>query len=116
MPRDDEAPRTVWPPEPGYFRMKLVKNGWPAPCEIQRREVDGLVLWQAIVDGDVMPEVPRPERCPHIERIWTSGFRIDETEYRWRNSLRDSARKHRVQHPAANARRPIIVMRLRPIE
>lgn len=111
MRRDSEPSRAVWPPEPGWFRMRLVPRGWAAPCQIILHP-DG--TWQAIIDGDAGAASPDPVQAG-VDRIWHSGTRIPEDEFRFLNAVREWAKKHQLEHPAANAMLPIRPGLLKPI-
>jgi hypothetical protein len=98
-----EPPRLVWPPSPGYFRLRIVRHGWRAPARIVR---DGQE-WHAVIDGEAYPAAADPRHAPGIDRIWHGGTQIGESEYQYLERLREWAREHQPNHPAANATLPI---------
>jgi hypothetical protein len=107
---DAQKSRDIWPPQPGYFRMRLVKKGWRAPAEI--RFENG--LWQAIIDGDAGEPNADP-LVAGVDQIWHYGQFIDRPTYDYLNATREWARAHDGQHPAADATRPINPRLLKPI-
>lgn len=77
--RRNEAPRLVDAPEPGIFRLRLVKGGPFVAAKIERHS-DG--RWQAFVNGDPEDEGDHdPVRARSVTRIWNYGVRISEDEY-----------------------------------
>jgi hypothetical protein len=103
--------RVVWPPEPGLFRLRLVRGGWGVPARIAVT-IDG---WRAEIDGIAYPPDPDPARAPGVERIWVSAEIIDQLEYQWLVEMREWALAHDPDHPAANPQRAINPAELRPI-
>lgn len=106
----DQPSRQSWPPLPGYFRLRLVKDGWRAPAQIIF--ADG--LWQAIIDG----EEGEPDADPvvaGVDTIWAYGAFSTADEYAFLNATREWARQYRSDHPAADARRPRSKRRMKPI-
>lgn len=99
-----EAPRDVARPEPGYFRLRLVRHGPWVPARIVRRP-DG--QWQAIVNGESYRADPDPGRAPWVFRIWHGGRVIDRAAYLEMLRVKGWAQAHQPDHPAANPRKPI---------
>lgn len=113
MERHDASQRRlIWPPEPGFFRLRLVKRGWPVPCQIILR--DG-PLWQAERDGVLAAPHPDPAIAEYVADIWTGGSKVDEFEYRWLIALKAHCLAHEPDHPAVNPRRPIDHRLLAPL-
>jgi hypothetical protein len=109
----DQA-RAVWPPEQGYFRLRLARGAWEVPCRIVRTE-DG--EWFAEIDGCAHASNPDPALAEGISIVWTYGFRTDEADFRWRLAVKAHAAAHgSPDHPALNPRRAISLMRLSPIQ
>jgi hypothetical protein len=111
MTRRDQRPRNVWPPEPGWFRLRLVRGGWPVPAAI-RHTIDG---WFAVIDGFQHPPADDPAYAEGISDLWTYGDRIEEHEYEYLLALRAHVLTHEPDHPAANPHRAIQPALLRPI-
>jgi hypothetical protein len=103
--------RPVWPPEPGFFKLRLCAGGWHVPALIRRRD-DG--TWQAVIDTDPLAPSADPATAPGVARIWHGGVRIGQPEYDWLLAIREHAHAHDPEHPAAQPRRPIHPMRLKP--
>jgi hypothetical protein len=103
--------RAVWPPEPGHFRLSLVRGGWRVPARLSVT-VDG---WQAEIDGIAYPPDPDPARATGVERVWTGGEIIDQSEHDWLVEMRTWARTHAPDHPAANPLQAINPSELRPL-
>ena len=111
MPHHNEKPRAVWPPEPGFFRMRLVPQGWKVPCRIVRTEIDGTYLWQTVVNGELSAISSDPVAVD-VDRIWHHGSQIEEHEFWYLEALRDTAPP---DHPARNPRKPIDPALLTPL-
>lgn len=108
----DQA-RVVWPPEEGWFRLRLVPGAWAVPCAICQTE-DG--DWLAIVDGAAQPPHPDPAHAAYVADIWHGGIKIDRPTYERLLDDRDHAAAHGpADHPALHPRRAIDHNRLRPI-
>jgi len=103
--------RAVWPPEPGLFRLRLVRGGWGVPARLSVT-VDG---WAAEIDGTSYPADPDPARAEGVERIWTGGEIIDQHEYDWLIEMRTWALTYDRDHPAAQPLRAINPSELRPL-
>ncbi len=95
--------RIINRPEPGFFKMRLVKNGpWvPAliyrPCPIELnpetfQAVDRVYHLEAAIDN--MPV--------NVDRIWLSGRRITAAEYLYLRADRAWVRQYRPDLPEAN--------------
>lgn len=104
--------RRVWPPQPGFFRMRLVPRGWAVPARIFHLPDD---TWMAVIDGQECAPDADPALAQDVARIWHSGLHISPQEYEWLNRLREAALERQPDHPAAQPRRPIIVANLRPL-
>jgi hypothetical protein len=87
--------RLIWPPEPGWFRLRLVRGGWQVPCQIVHQ--DG--LWWAIVDGEAKAANADPACAEDVERIWHYGTAIMRHEFDYLEALRAFAPP---DHPARN--------------
>lgn len=103
--------RAIWPPEPGFFAVRLHKGGWRVPAEI--RHTDG--LWCAIVDGAARMPHADPETAQDIARVWHGGVRIDQATYAWLIAVRDAAASTDPEHPALHPNQPINHARLKPL-
>jgi len=76
VPDRRQPPRAIDAPEPCWLRIRLERHGPYLPARIFNR----LGLLTAEIEG-----VPTD-----VERVWTSGDRITEAE--WRDLMRDRAR------------------------
>ncbi len=111
--RSHEPSREIAHPRAGFYRLRLVRGGWRVPARIVHGE-DG--LWMAVIDGVPSLPVLDPAECPAIEKIWTGGSVITETEFRYLEALREACKRWQPSHPAANPTRPINPMSLSPVE
>jgi len=113
MNRRDEAPRAVDKPEPGYFSMRLVKNG---PQVAARILYDTAVGWSAIINGVVCgPAAEDPVHANGVFRIWLGATRSTESEYRYLLKSAAWANKHAPDDPMANPSKPIDLRNLPPV-
>ena len=79
MNRRQEPPRRIDQPEPGFFRIRLVRHGPFVPARIAHR----LGFWTAEINGAPAGEAHvDPAFADAVYRIWTTGTRITEAEYR----------------------------------
>jgi hypothetical protein len=108
----DDQRRQVWPPEAGFFRLRLVRKGWAVPCQIVCTDDE---LWQATIDGEALTAHADPAHAPRVADIWHGGHRIDEAEYLWCLAVKEHAAAHDPDHPALNPRQAISPMRLKPL-
>jgi hypothetical protein len=106
LSHEREPPRPHWPPEPGFFSMRLVRKGWPVPCRIACD--DG--LWTAEVDTTTTSHLDPV--IAGADLIWHHAKRITEAEYRYLVAIRDTAPP---DHPARNPRQPIRPATLTPL-
>jgi hypothetical protein len=73
-----QASRRIDIPEPGFFKLRLVRRGPFVGAEIAR----SLGFWSATINGaSCGARHPDPAYAAGIERIWTGGTRIDANEY-----------------------------------
>lgn len=108
---DPAQARSIWPPSVGTFRLRLVKGGWAVPAQI----VETAAGWCAIIDEIALPPHPDPAQADGVERVWTGGTMIDQSEYDWLIALKAAAKQTAPDHPAVNPRKPIDHMLLKPI-
>ncbi len=98
--------RAIARPEPGFFRMRLVKGGpWVGaiifrPCPIEMhpetfQAVDRHYHLQAEIDG----------RPVDLSQIWDYGRRIDQAEYEYLCADRDWCRRHAPERLEADTQR-----------
>jgi hypothetical protein len=104
----NEPSRLIWPPEPGWFKLRLVPKGWKAPCQIVH--LDG--QWQAIINGEPRPPHADPALADGVEKVWTWGERIPRLEYDFLLALAGTAP---ADHPSRHPDRPIDRMTLAPV-
>lgn len=104
--------RLVWPPTPGTFTLRRVRGGWRVPAMIARDE-DG--LWYAIIDGTAGDCHADPAHAPGVDRIWTSGERICQSDYDYLVFLKNWAVNNDPDHPCVNPYKPIDPHHLRPL-
>jgi hypothetical protein len=104
--------RLIWPPQPGYFAVRLVRKGFRVPACINW---DGSV-WHAIIDEITYLPHTDPAHAQGVARIWMSGLMITEADYRWMIAIKVWARTADPDHPCLSPRTPIDPARLRPID
>jgi hypothetical protein len=114
--RSTSAPTAVVDtPEPGIWKMRLSKDGWPdVPVRIEHAPGIG---WRATIDGVAGEIDPDPLRAPGVLRIWHGRKTpIGEAEYRFlTETLKDWAEKFYPDHPLLHPEQPYRAGGLRPI-
>lgn len=111
MSARNQPSRLVWPPSPGYYRLRLVRGGWEVPARLSFD--DG--LWTAEIDGVVIAPPHADPVLAGADQIWHYGRPITELEYRLLHKLKQIVRCTDPSHPAVNPHRPIDPNRLRPL-
>lgn len=107
-----QDPRRVDLPEPGTFRLRLVRGGPWVAAEIER---DALGVWTAVIDGErQVPGHPDPALAEGVFRVWHYGHAIDASEHAFLVARARWARIHAPDSPEANPKRPIRVGSLPP--
>jgi hypothetical protein len=121
--------RLIWPPEPGLFRLRLVKGAWGVPARILRRDIrdcggygcghqpcicDPLFVWQAEIDEAKNEPNIDPALARGVDTIWHGGLKIDQAEYDWLIETKRYAETSNPGHPCLHPTRPINRSRLRP--
>lgn len=106
-----EEPRPIADPQPGYFRLRLVKGGWAVPCAIGEDEQTG--KWTSIIDEQEISHIDPVEAG--VFRVWIYGERIEAWQYADLLALKAWAKQAYPDHPCLHPRRAIDPMRLRPI-
>lgn len=110
--RRDEAPRRVDKPEPGWFVMRLVRGGWLVPCSIAYDEGTG--RWSTTIDGETVSAIDPAEAG--VWRVWLTGRRIEEWQFKDMEDLREWAKANDPAHPCLTPRRRIDPMLLAPVK
>jgi hypothetical protein len=86
----------IWPPQAGYFRMRLARNAWAVPCRIAH-DWSG---WYAVFDSVPYPPHEDPAHAPWVPEIWAGGEFITVAEYNWLIGIRMWAAQYHPAHPA----------------
>lgn len=120
----------IWPPTPGYYAMRLVKEGprvavriWWGLAIIDGEEQDRGEDWRCEIDGKtdyVESERDVGYRCRvplPIDRAWPFCAKepIDRSEYLYLTTMASHAKAHDPSHPAAAPRERIDVSKMAPI-
>lgn len=108
---EKQKSRAVWPPEAGYFSVRLVRKGFRVPARIIH---DG-EKWQAEVDGEMQTPHPDPALAAMVADIWYGGRQIDQQEYDYLVAVKEHARVNNPQHPCLHPRCAIDHRVLTPI-
>jgi len=113
--------RILGEPQPGHFKMRLVKRGPWVPALIWRPcpliLPDPLELTPAPEDWCLPTERPRMLRArigtteADPFEVWTNGQRITAREYHWRLDLARYATDHAPLDPEADPRRRVDLSR-----
>jgi hypothetical protein len=98
--------RRIDRPEPGFFRMRLVRGGVFVgariyrPCPMHPETCEALDRWfdlEAEIDGEPAD----------VLRVWESGDPITPAEFAYLDARGAWARRVVPDHPFANPRRPV---------
>jgi hypothetical protein len=100
-------------PQPGFYRMRLVRRGAWVTARIHRMP-DG--RWQAEIDGELLGW-PSEDwiHAEGLDRIWPTAQRITEADYSFALALKAWAQRHQPNHPCLHPTRPIDPAQLQPI-
>jgi len=75
----NEPPRRIDDVQPGFFRIRLCRNGPYVAARIERTEHG----WKASIQGESCGFAnPDPWASDGVSRIWHFGVMISEAEYR----------------------------------
>lgn len=120
-------------PEPGFYTLRLVKNGPRVAARIARLctcTIGGgehaphdwtpacdrpWPVWLAEINGDQVSEPDRDPLKAGVFRIWESGEPCTADEYRYRLELKAWAEREAPDAPEANPRKPIDLNQLPPL-
>lgn len=109
----------LWPPTPGTYAIRMVRDGplvavriWFGPPVIQGEEQDRSPRWCAEIDG--FTDYPQRDRTTgatcrvpfDIERVWPwcAKHPIDQATYEYMVARSSWARRHNRENPAAKPR------------
>lgn len=107
------TPRAVDKPEPGFFRLRLIKGGPWVPAQIRRVGTE----WHATIAGVLsVYQSELDDSCPSdavaVWRIWHGGKEINEDDYQLMLQRMAWARRDMPDHPAANPDKPVDMTKL----
>lgn len=105
------APRRIDQPEPGFFTLRLIRNGWAVPCSIDFEEQTE--FWTATIDGEARRHIDPVQAG--VFRIWIYGKQIEAWRYADLLALKSWAQQHDPDHPCLHPRKPIDFMRITPV-
>lgn len=104
--------RVVDQPQPGLFKMRLVRRGPFVPAKIEK--IDG--KWTATINGaEQWPPSADPVAAAGVLRIWHGAAAITAQEYEYLIELKAWAEASAPEHPAANPTKPIDLSSLPPV-
>lgn len=105
------APRVSDRPTPGWYLIRLVKNGPKVGAQLSYDPADG---WSAMIDGEREGPSRDPWMLPMVERIHFYGLPVTESEVEYRIGVKRWAAINKPGHPAANPRRAINIDEIIP--
>lgn len=122
------APVQLWPPQEGFYAIKLVRGGprvavriWFGPAIIDGEEQDRAPGWFVEIDGrtDRWEKDDTGYRCRvplEVDRAWPFCAKdpITESEYRYLVAHAGWAREHSPDHPKAQPRKAVDYHSLAP--
>lgn len=121
-PKHQQAVRRVDMPEPGWFRMRLVRGGPFVPARISYgptldpqtgEALDRSWLWSCDIN-DECDWNPRPTPGANVLHVWTSGERIDQGEYDYLVEMVRHAKLYRPEAPEAMPTRAVNLRAMNP--
>lgn len=78
MTRRNERPRRIDQPEPGYFKVRMVRKGPWVAARIGQR----FGFWFAEINGTGCGATdPDPAKADGVYRVWSTGAVITKTEF-----------------------------------
>jgi len=107
------APVPIWPPTPGYYRMRLVRHGprvavhiWFGQPVMDGETLDRSPRWCVAIDGRTTDDAGE---LFHVEQAWPYCAKepIPAGVYHYMVAHAGWARLHDAEHPKARPRRPI---------
>ena len=114
--------RLVWPPDPGFFRMPLVRGGWPVPCRIMHELMPDptqtsmkLRMWRAIIDEEALDPALDALTAIGVARIWHNAEIVGQADYEWRCALKNEKRVSDPDHPCLHPGRVMNPRTLKPL-
>jgi hypothetical protein len=119
---DTYGVRQVGKPEPGFFKLRLVKGGPLVGARITHgptidpdtgETLDRSPFYAGEINGKPDPD-PRPEPSDAVWKIWEHGERIGEDEYRFLIADRAWVAQHEPHRPEANPTKPVDLATLNP--
>lgn len=114
--------RQVGRPEPGFFKLRLVKGGPLVGARITLgptidpetgEPLDRSPFFAGEINGKPDPD-PRPEPSDAVWRIWERGERIGEAEYRFLIEDRAWVAQHEPYRPEATPEKRVDLATLNP--
>lgn len=104
-------PRRTDKPEPGYYLIRLVKNGPPVGAEIIH---DDAGQWWTMVDDVLYGPARDPFQLETLCQVHSYGVESTQSEVAYRIELSRWAKAYSPNHPAANPKRPVDTENLIP--
>ena len=110
-------------PEPGFFRLRLVKNGpWvaarivhePTRDPLDDSVLDRSPLWRGDIDWQT-DENPSPSPTEAVMRIWLWGERVTAEEFNFLRQDAEWARAYDDTDPRANPRKSVNIREIKAI-
>lgn len=98
--------RAIASPEPGFFKVRLVRGGpWVAARIFRPCPIEVLVYgeWQAIDRWPALAAEIDGESCP-VDRVWLFGNTITQLEFEVLGAKAGWARAYQPEHPQAKPR------------
>jgi len=103
----------IWPPKPGFYKLKLVRGGvyvpvriWHGPPVVDGEPQDRSPRWCVAIDGRTTDD---KGELFDIERAWPFCAKepIDGITYHYMVAYAQWARAHNIAHPKAQPRRAV---------
>lgn len=104
-------PRPIDNPQPGYFALRLVRGGPKVGAQIVHENG----IFYAVIDGMQKLGSDDPHLADQVDRIWTWGEFISESEYRYLVERSAWAKKYDPNSPLANPTQPINLLAIPPL-
>ena len=102
-------PRDPANPEPGFYKLRLVRKG---PFVAARIVHDDATGWSVLIDGVSFGPHPNPWAIARMHQVWPYAAAITEAEHDFMIAYAEWARKHSPDDPVVHPTKQINIFDL----